>query len=305
MRIFPKKGILFLSILCVILIWLNRWMDWELNPHYPLQYNEVFRPQVKADVIILGASHATHGINPFYLEEDGYRIYNFSLNGAGPLFNLTWYEKIFRRHYPKPRYVIYAVHWIMFDDQLLKRRFEQDSRYFPLSYLLKELKEFKAAKGLLLNRFALFRERKHLAGRLFQKTFREPYLPSKYYNGFIPFERKATLEGQEKIDPKNSPIQIQAFEELLDAFERDGVKVVFVHVPGYLPGRGDSSISEGMDLLYQIAHARKIPFLDYETDRISAINTDKTLFSDAAHLNEKGSRYFSNLLRKDIKNYLN
>lgn len=304
MKVFLKKGIPFIFILLVILILMDRWMDWELNPHYPLQYSEVFQPRVNANVIILGASHATHGINPIYLEREGFRVYNFSLNGAGPLFNLTWYKKIFKKYHPRPLYVIYAVHWIMFDDQLLKRKFEQDSRYFPLPYLLTELKELKAVKELLLNRFALTRERKHLAGRLFGKTFRKVYLPSKYYNGFIPFERRAALEQPEKVYPNHSPVQIQAFEELLDALARDGVNVIFVHVPGYLPGRGDSKITEGMDLLYQIAHRRKIPFLDYETHRISTINTDKTLFSDNVHLNGKGSDLFSNLLKKDLKNYL-
>lgn len=304
MRLLLKKAIPFFSILFIILILMNQWMDWEINPHYPLQYGEAFRPKINANVIILGASHATHGINPMHLEEDGFRIYNFSLNGAGPLFNLTWYKKIFRHHYPKPLYVIYAVHWIMFDDQLLKRRFEQDSRYFSFRYLLGELNEFNASKRLLLNRFALIRERKHLAGRLLQKTFREAYLPSKYYNGFIPFERKGTLDEKERIYPKNSPVQIQAFGELLDAFERDGVKVIFVHIPGYLPGRGNSNISEGMQLLNKISYERKIPFLDYETDMISDINSDKTLFSDNVHLNEKGSDHFSSLLRRDLKKYL-
>jgi hypothetical protein len=299
-----KKTILFFSILLILLILMNQWMDRELNPHYPLQYGEVFRPTVNANVIILGASHATHGINPRYLEGDHFRVYNFSLNGAGPLFNLTWYKKIFKHYYPQPLYAIYAVHWIMFDDQLLKRKYEQDSHYFPLPFLLKELKEFKSAKRLLLNRFALIRERKHLAGRLFQKTFREVYLPAKYYNGFIPFERRGTLDEEERVNPKNDPIQIKAFEELLDEFERDGVKVIFVHVPGYLPARGDSNVSEGMELLNDLSRKRRIPFLDYETERISAINTDKTLFSDSVHLNKKGSDRFSSLLRTDLEKYL-
>lgn len=305
MRVFLKKGFPFFSILLVMLILMNRWMDWELNPHYPLQYGEAFQPEVNANVIILGASHATHGINPIHLEGGRFRVYNFSLNGAGPLFNLTWYQKVFKRHHPRPLYVIYAVHWIMFDEKLLRRKFEQDSRYFPLPFLLGELRKFENIKGLLFNRLALFRERKHLAGRLFQKTFRDAYLPSKYYNGFIPFERKATLETPENVSPALSPIQIQAFEKLLDVLEKDEVKVIFVHIPGYLPGRGHSRIADGMDLLYQIARKRKIPFLDYETHRISAINTDKTLFSDNVHLNEKGSEHFSNLLKEDLKKYLN
>lgn len=305
MGVLLKKGVPFCVILLALLALIDRWMDWELNPHYPLQYREAFYPRVKADVIILGASHATHGINPAYLEGEHLKVFNFSLNGAGPLFNLTWYRKVFRPHYPKPKYVLYAVHWIMFDDQHLRRRFEQDSRYFPLPFLLRELKELRAAKELLLNRFALFRERKHLAGRLFGKHFREPYLTSKYYNGFIPFERKTTLGEPERVTPNLSPLQVNAFEELLDELKKDGVRVIFVHVPGYLPGRRGSKIADAMEQLYQIAQRRGIPFLDYETHRITSINLDKTFFSDNVHLNEKGSDFFSKLLKEDLKNHLN
>lgn len=299
-----RKTVLFFSILLILLILLDRWMDRELNPHYPLQYGEAFRPTVNANVIILGASHATHGMNPVYLEGDPFRVYNFSLNGAGPLFNLTWYKKIFKKHHPRPRYVIYAVHWIMFDGQLLKRRFEQDSPYFPLPFLLKELKDFKSAGGFLLNRFALIRERKHVAGRLFGKRFRAVYLPSKYYNGFIPFERKGTLDEEESVHPRIDPVQVKAFEKLLDEFKRDGIQVIFVHIPGYLPTRGDSTLSEGMEVLNQLSRERDIPFLNYETERISDINMDPTLFSDSVHLNERGSGRFSRLLKRDLQQYL-
>lgn len=296
-----KKIILFTTLLFVLLLLMNRWMDRELNPHYPLQYQEVFHPQVKANMIILGASHATHGINPKYIERDQLKVYNFSLNGAGPLFNLNWYRKIFQHYYPKPLYAIYGVHWGMFDDSLLKRKFEQDSHYFPLPFLVKELRELNSFKELLLNRFAFIRERKHLASRLFHKKFRDVYLPSKYYHGFIPFERKGGLDGEDTVNPRNNPAQIKAFEELLDEFEKDGIQVIFVHVPGYSPGRGASNLAEGMHLLNRISKARDIPFLDYETERISSVNTDKSLYSDWAHLNEKGSDTFSALLKKDLE----
>lgn len=304
MRAGIKKTVLFFAILLALLILLNQWMERELNPHYPLQYAEAFRPTVHANVIILGASHATHGMNPVYLEEGAFRVYNFSLNGAGPLFNLNWYKKICKPHHPRPLYVIYAVHWIMFDGQLLKRRFEQDSPYFPLPFLLKELKEIESAPGLILNRFALIRERKHLAGRLFGKRFREVYLASKYYNGFIPFERKGALDEEEGVHPRMDPVQVKAFEELLDEFEQDGVNVIFVHVPGYHPALKHSTPAEGMELLNRISRERSIPFLNYETDRISEINRDPTLFSDSVHLNEKGSGRFSRLLGRDLGNYL-
>ena len=299
MRIRLRKEVLFFSTLALILVLMDFWMNRELNPHYPLQYSEVFHPKVNADVIILGASHATHGINPKYLEEDHLKVYNFSLNGAGPSFNLKWYRKIFQPNYPKPLYVIYGVHWGMFDESWLKRTFEQDSKYFSYHLLFNEFGNLKALKTLILNRFAFIRERRQLTNRLFGKH-REVYLLSRYYNGFIPYVRRGGLDKKRDVKPKNSRAQNIAFEELLDEFEKDKIQVIFVEVPGYLPEREAANISESMELLHKISEERGIFFLDYETKRITNINTDPSMFSDWVHLNEKGSDAFSKLLKSDL-----
>ena len=300
MKIHLKKKVFFLSILIVILVLMNLWLDRELNPHYPLQYSEVFHPKVNANMIILGASHATHGINPRYFETDHLKVFNFSLNGAGPSFNLKWYKKIFQPNYPKPLYVIYGVHWGMFDEHLLKRTIEQDSKYFPKQLLFHEFSDFKAVRTLVMNRFAFIRERKQLTDRLFGRH-REVFLLSRYYHGFIPYERKGGLEKKKDIKPQNSEAQIRAFEELLDEFEKDKIGVIFVQIPGYLPSRHDANILESMQLLNKIAEERKIPFLDYDTKRITNINTNPGMFSDWIHLNEQGSDAFSKLLNSDLE----
>jgi lysophospholipase L1-like esterase len=72
-------------------------------------------------------------------------------------------------------------------------------------------------------------------------------------------------------------------------------------VPEYLPARNISDIEESMELLNGIAEKRTIPFLDYDTKKITSINTDTGMFSDAIHLNEKGSDAFSKLLRDDLE----
>jgi len=295
-----RKKLLFLSVLIAILVLMNLWLDREPNPHYALHYSEVFHPKVNANVIILGGSDVTHGINPRYLEADQLKVYNFSLNGAGPSFNLKWYKKIFEPYYPKPLCVIYGVHWGMFDENLLKRKFDNDSKYFPRHLLFNEFSHLEALKILILNRFAFIRERKQLLPRM---SGRQPevFVLSRYYHGFIPYERKGGLEKKKDVKPKNSEAQIRAFEELLDEFGKNKIEVIFVQAPGYLPARDNSNIEESMKLLNKIAEERKIPFLDYDTKRITEINTDPSMFSDWIHLNEKGSDAFSELLKSDLE----
>jgi lysophospholipase L1-like esterase len=299
MRTPLRKKLLFFSILALILVLMNSWLDRELNPHYPLQYREVFHPKVNADMIILGSSDATHGINPRYLEKGHLRVFNFSLNGAGPSFYLMWYRKIFQPNYPRPLYVIYGVHWSMFDENLLKRALEQDSKYFPNQFLFHRISDFAELRTLVMNRVAFIRERKQLTDRLFRRH-REVYLLSKYYNGFIPYERRGGLDRKRNVKPKNSQARIGAFEELLDEFEKNGIRTILVQIPGYLPARHDENIRESMEILNRVAKERKIPFLDYDTKKITNINTDRSMFADWIHLNEKGSDAFSQLLRNDL-----
>ena len=300
MRTGSRKKVFFSSILLVILVFMNFWMDRELSPHYPLQYGEVFNPKVNANAIIMGASNTAHGINPRYLEEGQLKIYNFSMDGAGPSFNLKWYKRIFQHHYPKPSCVIYGVHWGMFDDRVASRKFEQDSKYFPYRFLLSEFGNFKELRTLILNRFALFRDRKKLTERLLRGTERVVIL-SKYYHGFVPYERRGGLDKKRDMTPKNSEAEIKVFEELLDEFEKSGIEVIFVQVPGYLPARNGSNIEESMKIINKIAEKRRILFLDYETKRITNINTDPSMFSDWIHLNERGSDAFSKLLKSDLE----
>jgi lysophospholipase L1-like esterase len=130
---------------------------------------------------------------------------------------------------------------------------------------------------------------------------KEVFLLSRYYNGFIPYERRGGLDRKRDVKPRNSGVQIRAFEELLDEFEKDGIQTILVQIPGYLPARHDENIKEGMEVLNRIAEVRSIPFLDYDTKKITSINTDPSMFSDWIHLNEKGSDAFSKLLRDDLE----
>jgi lysophospholipase L1-like esterase len=307
MSIRSRKKVLFFSILFAILLFMNFLLDPErLNPHYPLQYSEVFHPKVNADVIIMGPSQTAHGINPKYLETEHLKVFNFSMNGASPSFNLKWYKKVFQPRYPKPSLVVYGVHWGMFDENFLQRRLEQDSKYFPKGFLIQEFLDTKSLndlgriKTLFLNRLGIIRGRSQLAERLFKGTS-NIYVLSKYYNGFIPYERKGRVDRKRDIKLKNSEAQITAFEDLLDEFEKNRIEVIFVQVPEYLPVRDASDIQENMQLLNRIAEKRNIPFLDYDTKRITSINTDASMFSDSIHLNEKGSDVFSKLLKDDLE----
>lgn len=297
---FLKKIAFFFFLLLLLLMLMNYWMDYEPYPHFPLQYDEVFYPKVNADLVIMGASQATHGINPKYLESEHLKVFNFALDGTTPSFYLNWYNKIFTHYYRKPSYVIYAVHWVMFNDIFAPRQIEHDSQYFPFQFFIKQLREAGSLQTLLFNRFAFSKQRKKVLSMLFGKRD-EIYPKAKYYKGFIPFKERKKLRKTEVVNPEVDPVQWEAFVQLLNDFERDGIKVIFVHVPGYLYGRETQNILKNVQLLKGIAEKRGIPFLDYEIERISSINMNDDFFADWTHMNEKGSEAFSKLLKHDLE----
>jgi hypothetical protein len=291
----------FAGLFLLFAFLLGRWMDKGVATHYDLQYEEAIHPKVKANLIVLGASHATHGINPRYLEGDRVRAYNLALNGGNPVFYLEWYDKVLSRYYPRPSLVLYAADWFMFDDHLLARRFEQDSKYFPFRLFVAEMGNSGAFETLLLNRFTVIRDRKKLFSLLFRrKRYEDFYVLAKYYRGFVPFESKRDLHKTKAIRITHRPEQLKAFEGILDRLARDGIKVVLVQVPEYIPGRESPAIAENRERLTRIARERNLPFLDYNGERASNINYERAFFSDWGHLNEKGAEVFSMRLREDL-----
>jgi lysophospholipase L1-like esterase len=128
-----------------------------------------------------------------------------------------------------------------------------------------------------------------------------PYILPQYYNGFVPYERKGRLDKKKGSKPKNDKVQINAFRELLDDFKKNNIQVILVNIPGYLPARDPDNIQESIALIHKIAEEKGIPFLDYETERITDLNTDPSLFSDWVHLNGRGSDAFTKLLKSDLE----
>ncbi len=103
----------------------NRWSYHDYG-----QFYEVFEQVYSADTIIIGTSHATHGINPKYLDEanEGHSFYNFALNGSNPTYYVNWYDIAFEEaDYPQPKNIIMCVDWFMFDDGWLWRNIFYDT----------------------------------------------------------------------------------------------------------------------------------------------------------------------------------
>ena len=304
MRSFHKNLILFSVLLFAILVVVEVLLSRNLQSHVSLKYDEIYNPKVKADIVILGNSHAGLGVNPRVMKEDSDSIYNFAFGGCNSLYYRIWYEYVFKENYPKPEYVIYAVDWLMFDSTLANRSFDVDIRFMPVDVLVKVLlkEEHVGKKNLVFNRFNLIAKQRKLQHIFYQE---EKFNPVEFYHGYVPLEPKR-LHGMVK-SPKESPmskIGMREFDRLLDDLEKDGIQIIFVNIPEYIPAWNTNDIEARFYYLDSVAASRSIPYLKYNHELKTDFNEDTTNFRDWIHLTEKGANVFSERLSKDLESII-
>lgn len=185
------------------------------------------------------------------------------------------------------------------------------------------------AATYVMNRFPIFSSRSRFIEFIFpekkqtEETEEESFIPEKkekkvkapsltpegnrldlFYKGYIPWEANFTGHNAGNAGTSYKPEEKKSFISLLDQFEEDGIPVVFVMAPEYLPGRNAPQFERMLEIISEIATERNIPFLNYNTDLVSEINYDYTCYSDWGHLNDKGAHLFSQNLYGDLNDIL-
>ncbi len=305
------------------------------NVHYKGQFNEIYSQNIKADVMILGTSHANRAINPYWLEQGSYLLdenigylsyFNFAMDGACPSYYLDWWEQIIiPSGYPLPKLVIFSVDWFMFDHNWLWRRIEQDYMYMqtPPSQndgtndknnffdLFEDINWFDTENTLttLFNRIPLIYAR----DRIFE-MFSEPQTEAPkdalkiedcpYYNGQIAIA--GNYDGKLSIATCFSfEEEIEDFKKLLDIFEENNIPFMFLMVPEDLNARRARQYDENIELLNSIAAEYDIDFINYNEENLTYLSLSSDYYYDWGHMNWNGSTLFSKMLAEDLVPYIN
>jgi hypothetical protein len=274
---------------------------------FKLKYEEIKYNKQKANGIIIGTSHAAHSIRPSLLDSTGINFYNFALNGSNPIFYSHWFNEIFLKEYPKPRYCIFAVDWFMFDEKWLWRTFEQDAEYFPFRIFISCLFKFNDfnKKDLFLNRFPATKYRKSIKRSLKLQKGDSLYQVSEYDRGYIPanypfdslkFQSKKNIQ-----DIEISAIQVNHFEKLIHQLDSLGICIIFIMTPEYHIEKSDYSQMESIKIIERVSLKYNIPFLNFNTNFRTGINEDINNFVDWGHMSKTGSIVFSKLLADKIR----
>ena len=124
-------------------------------------------------------------------------------------------------------------------------------------------------------------------------------ITSEYYKGYIPWD-VAFAGGTTNVSCVHNRGEWRKFEKLLDQFEEDRIKVIFVECPEYSGWKSTDRDVHNQELA-ELAEARGIPFLNYNTDLASKFNDDNKNYSDWGHMSKRGSTAFSKVLAEDLK----
>ena len=298
--------------------------DYEILDHYDGQFQEIYEKRVNADYILIGTSHFTHGATPEELEKSGKKFFNFALNGSNPSYYVWWYNDVFKpSDYPKPEAIIFGVDWFMFDTDWLWRKPDFDYRYLRPAddsktqankyegkwYDLEALFEYAS------NSFPLFSSRSRVIDLILPENIKKPpreyfitpdgFVLSSFYKGYVPWQADFDGGFAGRVRTHYKEKEKEAFISLLDEFRDEGIPVVLVMAPEYLPGRDAPQFEEMTEIIAGIAQSYGIPFLNYNTGFASEINEDYTCYSDWGHLNDKGAHLFSQKLYAELNKIFN
>lgn len=275
------------------------------------QYQEVFEPSIRPNVVILGNSRGQHGIDPRQLEDDTHRVYNFAYSGASAEpFYREWYFDWYRSAHKCPDVVIFQVDGISVSEWDKTRIPSFDSRYLPATEFVRMLFNAEVDRSALLyNRYTLIRDRDKLSA-LWQPEgppATSPYEYSGVYRGFVPLIGAVPQEQVEQAIKTGARVdhglkfqakKAAALHSLIADIQKDGAQVVLVMVPELLTA-GESA--EARQAIGKLTVELSLPFLNYNAPpRLSELNQKGMYHSDGEHLNSEGAEIFSRQLGKDL-----
>lgn len=257
---------------------------------YNKELNYVFN-QVQPDILILGSSRALHHYVPDILEDSlKMSCYNAGSNACSIIPMYCRFRNVVERYTPK--IIIYEVYseTDYFVNDITRN--EEDVRlYYDNDAIRKVYNDVKPNDKLKMVS-SLYRYNSKI-GRTIGSFFEKPHPVSK---GYSPFSGVITQEPI-KIETHKGDVdsvKIKYLKKLIEDSKDSGISLVFAVSPWY-----KCPSDEELDLIKSICSQYEVPFISHLRD--GRIYTNKALFTDQAHLNDRGARYYSSIIASEIK----
>ena len=249
--------------------------------------------QSSEEILMMGSSRMHHHYVPEIVEDSLHMsAYNCGVDGHGIILSYGYLLMITERY--KPKMIIYDISGFdMYSDD--------NKRYVNL------LKEYYKEPGIIDILTSIDKkERIRLLSSLYRYNSQFFPLFRDFFNtsssgqkGYAPIN-KEILEPPTDIyvnDNNFVPDSLKLYyvRQFIDKCKEEGIQLIFCSSPFF----GKTPESTYNDPIKEICSESNIPFLDLSEDE--EINGDFRYFSDAVHLNEKGSILFTRKLVSSLK----
>lgn len=263
--------------------------NYEMTSYYGVEI-------ASEDMLVLGASTATHHYIPSLLEDSlQMSVRNLGKDGAFLYCQICQLSLILERYTPK------VILWDIHDDCLSHNLdwgdFMEISDYFP--YRLNDIsrsvvKEMGTFQSVSMQSW-LYRYNSKLPEYLFSfvsgRNSQKGYVPLPADQGFSieVSETKAT----ENINQK----KVELLEEVLALCKEKGCRLILATSPRL----SDDGVqqTEQYKMLCSITERMGIPYFNYHYD--SRFFNETTLFRDTDHLNDQGAALYTSCIIEELK----
>lgn len=251
------------------------------------------------DIIIFGASRATHNYKPEVFERNlDMTCYNAGKDGTQILYHYAVLQSLLKRYTPK----------IIILDISFKDLLRADENYDWLSPLLPYYKKHPEIRPVV-DLKSYFEKYKLVSASY---PFNSAILTiiksngmtsdEKGEKGYVPFEKewKGPLTPDVPRKPnKIDSVKLQYFEKFIEDCKNAHTRLYVMLSPLYI--RFDNP-PISLAAIREVCQHHNIPFYDY-SGSIEFL-TNPSLFHDRSHMNDKGATIYSEKVAKEIKNNL-
>lgn len=262
--------------------------NYEMTSYYGVE-------MASEDMLILGASTATHHYDPSLLHDSlHFSVRNLGKDGASLYCQICQLRLILDRHVP--RWVI----WDVSDDCLSHNKdwsdFMEISDYWPYrqnDYSNAIIQEMGPYQPVYMHSW-LYRYNTKLPEYLFSfisgRQSQKGYVP-------LPVVSEPSFEKEVNEIPDNiNEKKVDLFESLLSLCIQKGTKVILVTSPRFSIDNIEETVQ--YRTLCEKAETLDIPYYNYHKD--PRFFNDISLFRDVDHLNQKGAELFTVCLIQDL-----
>ena len=249
--------------------------------------------QCSEDILMMGSSRMHHHYVPEIVEDSLHMsAYNCGVDGNGIILSYGYLLMITERY--KPQMIIYDISGFdMYQDD--------NKRYVDL------LKQYYKEPGIIDILTSIDKkERIRLLSSLYRYNSQFFSLLKDYFNssssgqkGYAPIKKEIQEPPADIYVNDNNfvpdSLKLSYVRKFIEKCKEEGIRLIFCSSPFY----GKTQESTYNDPIKDICSESNIPFLDFSEDE--EINGDFRYFSDAVHLNERGSILFTRKLVSALK----